>query len=269
VNCQEVEPLLTPYVDDEAIAADRERVAGHLAECRECAARVAKEHAARRLVQVRSRALAAPAPPGLHARCAALAPGGRLTVASGFSRTLRNPATAGFHRSWPAWLPWRAAGLVGATAVILLTAVVGVGALTHSPSILVAGLTLDHLKCFAIHGGQGAAADPRSVEATLERNYGWHIKVPAGVAAQALTLVGARRCLSTDGTTAHVMYRHGDSPLSLYVLPEGAAHQQSTISFAGHPATIWTHGSRTYVLVGSESDARMRPVAAYFRSAVN
>ena len=269
MNCQDVEPLLTPYVDDEATAADRERVAGHLAECRECATRAAKEHAARRLVQVRSRALAVPAPPGLRARCAALASPRRRIWPSPFSRRRPNPATAGFDERRPAWPSWRTAGFAGATAAIVLTAVVGYGALTHSSTLLVAGLTLDHLKCFAFHGSEAGPADARTVEAMLERNYGWHVKVPAGLAAQALTLVGARRCLSSDGTTAHVMYRHGGNALSLYVLPEGAAHPATTMSLAGHPATVWSHGSRTYVLVGSESDAGMRPVAAYFRSAID
>ncbi|MGE5359060.1 MAG: zf-HC2 domain-containing protein, partial [Bacteroidales bacterium] len=260
MNCQDVEPLLTPYVDDEATAAERERVAAHLAECRPCAARAAKEHAARRLIQVRSRALAAPAPAALRARCAALATSARPVGWFGFAGRLRTPARAGVNERRPAWLSWRTAGLAGATASIILTAVVGYGALTHSSTLLVAGLTLDHLKCFALHDGQATPADARSVEATLERNYGWHVKVPAGLAAQALTLVGARRCLSSDGTTAHVMYRHGGNALSLYVLPEGVAHAASTTSFAGHPATVWSHDSRTYVLIGNESDAGMRPV---------
>jgi anti-sigma factor RsiW len=250
VNCQEVEPLLTRYVDDEVAPSERERVAGHLAACRACASRAAKEQAARRLVQLRSRALAAPAPPALRARCAALAPRPRRSVSQ--------------------WSRWRVVGLAAATAVVVLTAVIGVGAITHSNGILVAGLTLDHLKCFGVHATRDEApADVRAVEAALERNYGWRVKVPDGLAAQALTLVGARRCLSTDGTTAHVMYRHAGRAVSLYVLPAGAVHRAAVTSFAGHPATIWSSSGRTYVLVGSENDAEMRPVAAYFRSAVN
>lgn len=247
MNCQEVEPLLTPYIDDEASAADRERVAAHLAGCRACAARAAKEHAARRLIQVRSRTLSAPAPPALRARCAALA-------------TRR-------HSQSP-WLSWRGIGLAAATSMVLLTAVVGVGALTHSPAILLAGLTLDHLKCFATES-HNTPTDVPAVEASLERNYGWQVKVPAGVAAERLTLVGARRCLSTDGTTAHVMYLHDGHAVSLYVLPEGVSHQAAATSFAGHPSRIWSGGHRTYVLVGSENDSTMQPVAEYFRSAVN
>lgn len=245
MNCQELEPLLTPYVDDEATAAERERVAGHLARCRACAARAAKEHAARRLMQVRARSFAVQAPPALRARCAALAP--------------RTRAAAG-------WRSWSGIRLAGAMAVIVLTAVVGYGALTHSPTLLVAGLTLDHLKCFALDG-RTAPADARAVGASLEKDYGWRVSIPAGVAAQALTLVGARRCLSSDGTTAHVMYRHEGRAVSLFVLPAGATHAATATSFAGYPARIWSRGGRTYVLVGSENDARMQPVAEYFRAA--
>jgi anti-sigma factor RsiW len=245
VNCQELEPLLTPYVDDEATAAERERVAGHLAECRACASRAAKEHAARRLMQARARSFAAQAPPALRARCAALAP--------------RTRAAAG-------WLSWRGVRLAGATAVILLTALIGYGALSHSPTLLVAGLTLDHLKCFALNA-RTAPADAHAVEATLERDYGWRVGVPAGLAAQALTLVGARRCLSSDGTTAHVMYRHDGRAVSLFVFPNGAPHAATATSFAGYPARVWSRAGRTYVLVGSETDARIQPVAEYFRAA--
>jgi hypothetical protein len=68
---------------------------------------------------------------------------------------------------------------------------------------------------------------------------------------------------------AHVMYRHAGHAVSLYVLPEGRRRPAETRSFAGHPAAIWSEGSRTYVLVASESDPGMRPVAEYFHSAVN
>jgi len=158
---------------------------------------------------------------------------------------------------------------LGRLQLAVITAVIGYGALTHSPTLLVAGLTLDHLKCFALHDGHRAPVDERSVEAALEREYGWRVKVPAGLAAEALTLVGARRCLSSDGTTAHVMYRHGNRAVSLYVLPEGGGRPPATMSFAGHPAKIWSRGSRTYVLVGSGSDAGLRPVAEYFLAAAN
>jgi anti-sigma factor RsiW len=151
--------------------------------------------------------------------------------------------------------------------MVVLTALVGYGALTHSPTLLVAGLTADHVKCFAVHGGHRVPADVRSVEATLLREYGWRVTVPAGLAAESLTLVGARRCLSSDGTAAHVMYRHGDRAVSLYVLPEGGGRPAAATSFAGYPARIWSRGGRTYVMVASESDAGVRPVAAYFQAA--
>jgi anti-sigma factor RsiW len=151
--------------------------------------------------------------------------------------------------------------------MVVLTAVIGYGVLAHSRTLLVAGLTLDHLKCFAFHGVHQVPADVRSVEATLEREYGWRVTVPAGLAAESLTLVGARRCLSSDGTTAHFLYRHGDRAVSLYVLPEGGRRPAAATSFAGYPARIWSRGGRTYVVVASENDAGMRPVAAYFQAA--
>jgi anti-sigma factor RsiW len=248
VNCDELEPLLTPFVDDEASPGDRERVTRHLGQCPPCAGRAAAERSARKVLQVRSAVLRTPAPPALRARCEALA-----------SRSPRRAA-------WRA--AWRGLGLSAAAAVVLILAVVGYGAVSHSPAMFVASLTIDHLKCFAFLEGRSGPADARGLSQTLEREYGWHVTVPAGLAGERLTLVGARRCLSSDGTIAHVMYRHAGRPVSLFVLPAGARAAART-SFAGYPAEIWSRGEKTYVLVASESDAVVRPVAEYFRAAAN
>lgn len=245
LNCDELEPLLAPYADDEMTQADRERVVSHLERCRPCAVRAAGQQAARRLLRMRGRALAPAAPPGLHMRCAALA---------------RRRASR--RRGWAAWRGW---SLAAATAVIVVfTGVIGYGAATHSPTLFVAGLTLDHIKCFAFQRG-AAPASPQVLETRMEHDYGWHVAVPPSIPSVRLTLVGARRCLSSDGAIAHVLYRHDGKPLSLFVLPE-SAHRPSSMSFAGYPARIWSRGGTTYVLVGSGSDAEIQPVARYFQA---
>lgn len=248
MNCHEVAPLLTPYVDGELPPAERAPIVDHLARCEPCAARAASEQAARRLVRLRARLLAVPAPDPLRARCAALA------------KPSRAPGR-------PRWFAWHHLGLATATGVLVaLTGLVGYAAASHSPTMLVAGLTLDHLKCFAFSSNDPRPADAHALEAGLERDYGWRLAVPAGASRERLTLVGARRCFSTDGSIAHVLYRHAGRPVSLFVLPD-RVHRAAAMSIAGHPARIWSQGGRTFVLVGSETDAGLQPVARYFLSA--
>lgn len=248
LKCDEVDPLLTPYLDGEAPPDVREGVSSHLGRCRPCAARAAREDAARRLVQLRARTLTPPAPPALRSRCAGLA------------RPSVPPAGA--------WFTFKGLRLAVATAaVVLLAGVTGYGAVTHSVTLLVAGLTLDHLKCFALSGTPPQQqVDPHDVEARLARDYGWSMVIPGGAPRERLTLVGARRCLSSDGRAAHVLYRHAGKALSLFVMPD-TAREAASASFAGYPARIWSRGRTTFVLLASESDAAMRPVAEYFQAA--
>jgi len=248
LNCDELEPVLTPYIDGEAPPGDRERVAEHLQRCRPCATRAAGEQAASRLVHLRARSLAPAAPRALRERCAAL---------------VRRPAPLGL-----TWFSWQPVRLAAATSIVLLLAgFAGFALFGHSNTLLVAGLTLDHVKCFAFSGGAPSAeADPRAVEAGLRQDYGWRLRVPPGATREGLRLVGARRCLSSDGTVAHLLYRHAGKPVSLFVLPESVRKTVST-SFIGYPSRVWSRGATTFVLVGSESDAVMQPVARYFQAA--
>ena len=162
-------------------------------------------------------------------------------------------------------MPLQAA--VAALVVLILAGAAVVASFGQSNTFLVAGLTLDHVKCFALSGGADAAdADPRVVEASLQRDYGWRVRVPRGAPRERLRLVGARRCLSSDGSVAHLLYRHHGKAISLFVLPS-SVRETTSASIAGYPARVWSRGGSTFVLVGSESEASMRPVARYFEGA--
>src|SRR5437879_131666 len=72
-NCLSIDPFVTSYVDDELAASDRQTVEQHIRGCTPCRARIATEQAVRDLVRASRPALTAVgAPPGLHARCAAV-----------------------------------------------------------------------------------------------------------------------------------------------------------------------------------------------------
>jgi anti-sigma factor (TIGR02949 family) len=247
-NCRDVCDLLTPYLDSEIEAADRAAVEGHLRACPPCARRAAAEGAARKVVMVRAASLAVAAPESLRRRCDAMAPK-RLAA--------------------PRWAVsgWRVRSLSAVSlAVVVIAAGVAYGVAVHSPTLLAAELAMDHVKCFALFEPRVGEADPAAVATQLQADYGWRLAIPAGLPREHLRLLGARRCVSTDGQVAHVLYRHGAHALSLFMMP-GTAREPARVALAGHVARIWSSGATTLILVGSETDAEIQPVAAYFQSA--
>jgi len=255
VSCQDMDRLLTPYLDQEVGADVRRGIEEHLAACLSCGRRARAEGAVRRVLMVRAPSLSERAPANLRDRCAALAP---------------RPARV---RSWALgdwWsVPgWRRTSLASATvATLFFASVLGYGVVSHSPTLLAAELTLDHLKCFAFFEPSQAHPDPAAVAVQLEKDYGWHLRVPGSSEADRLTLLGARRCLSTDGRVAHVLYRHAGRPVSLFMMPE-TARPESRVDLAGRVAIIWSRGATSYVLVGDESERELQAIAAYFKGAV-
>jgi anti-sigma factor RsiW len=251
VNCQDLDRLLTAYLDDEVGGDERLGIEEHLAGCVACRRRAKAEGTASRVLRVRAASLATPAPAGLRERCAAMA-----------SRPSRGGAR------WWAVSGWRRTSLASATiAAALFAVVLTYGIASHSPTLLAAELSLDHLKCFALFEPRAEHPDPRAVAGQLERDHGWRLKVPDGLPAEQLTLLGARRCLSTDGQVAHVLYRHAGRPVSLFMLPR-TVRPEARVPMAGRVVTIWAHGDTTYVLLGDESEADLQVVADHFKKSM-
>lgn len=146
-----------------------------------------------------------------------------------------------------------------------MTLTIGYAVVSGSQALFVAGLTLDHVKCFALSSSASPNANASMVSSDLRRDYGWRLSVPAASKELRLDLVGARRCLSSDGTVAHVLYRHEGKPVSLFMVP-GHAREAGALSMLGHESRIWSRGDTTFVLVGSEGAAGIDPVARYFEA---
>ncbi len=246
-SCHDIDPLLTPYLDEEAGGEERRDVEAHLQRCPACAERARAEGVARAVLRARAGAVSVVGPALLRRRCEMAAASSRPPQVE---RTERRR--------------WLAPGLAAAAVVVLAVALRGFVA--SSPGLLVAELALDHLKCFALFEPHGGPADPQTVAAELTLRYGWRLAIPGSLARERLTLLGARRCFSSDGSVAHVLYRHGGRALSLFVVP-ATARPPSQVTLAGYAARIWSDRHATYVLLGRESEPEMRTVAAYFAGA--
>jgi anti-sigma factor RsiW len=211
-------------------------VGAHLSGCPPCRQRAEAETAARETL--RSRVCQPCAPAYLLKRCRkAATPMGRITCT------------------------YSPASLSMFAAVVVIAGGVSVYGVTRaSPTVLAAQLTLDHMTCFALHAST-VPVDARTTEDQFAQHYGWRPHVPTAPASDGLQLVGVRRCLCAEGSAVHVMYRHEGRPVSLYLLPD-TVHSAATAEAFGHDAMIWTDQDTTFVLVGKETPASLRQLAA-------
>lgn len=250
MKCQDAEALFAPYVDGEAAAPDKVRLDAHLQACPPCRDRVAGERSAREIVRARRAGLRPCASSALRTRCAAHC---ARTAARGGVLTRR------------ALVPL-------SLAAALLLAVSGVLFFAgNHVEVLAAQLAVDHVKCFQFAPDRGAV-DPIAEAGKWERVYGWPLKVPATSAVQDLQLLGVRRCVSSEGRVAHMMYRWRGEPLSVFVLNSraGAADDpgagiEASIRRIGEQAVIWSRGDRTYAVVARGEAAAVQQVARYVR----
>jgi anti-sigma factor RsiW len=249
-KCRELEPLFASYVDGEAAPDERAELDAHLTGCSPCRDRLAGERTARDVLHAHRARLRAVAPDLLRARCAASA-----TVRPGAARALLSER----------WVPLSlAATLVIAVGWVFLFGI------NDRVQALAAQLALDHVKCFQFPPSH-VPADAAAASREWAQAQGWGIVVPASTGIEQLQLIGLRRCLSTHGGVAHVMYRWHGAPLSVYVINRnvnGVADGEAAteeIAKLGEEAVIWSTADRTYAVVARGQPAELRRVAAYVR----
>jgi anti-sigma factor (TIGR02949 family) len=242
-NCRDLEEHLAPYVDGEENPAGRRSVETHLAGCPPCHELAEAERSARDVVHAHRNALQAAAPAELRARCAALQ--------SSVSRVRR-------------WVP-----LSLAASLVLAVAGVFVLGLNNRVEALAASLAIDHLKCFKV-SGTPSHSEPALAERDWQQDQGWPVVVPPSEPGQQLKLVDVRRCFSSDGRAAHMMYTWRGAPLSLYVLqePDGNAGHDRVIDKLGCEATIWCANRRTYAVVAAGHQPDLSQVVDYMKAHV-
>lgn len=275
-RCDDVDRLMTPFVDGEISPEDRAAVEAHLERCPPCRHRASAEATARDVIRSRASEMreqaTVQAPLDLKARCAAAA----RARADFVQQPASAKATAGVADASRRRKP-DVAKIVGvrsrgfwrlAAAAIVVLAVAGVLGLVltrSSTTVMAAQLTADHLKCYKVFPPERASDDSRLLEARLAEQCGWPVQIPSGQPGLRLTLIGARRCLFGDGHVAHVMYMHGSTPVSLFIIPR-RQWEESALQVFGHQARVWSRDGRTYVLVGREAEAAIRQVAQYAQS---
>ena len=256
-TCRELDERLTPYVDGEDTPDVHRSVDAHLAACSPCRDHEDAERSARDLVRAHRDGLRAEAPAELRARCAALS-------ASASTRSASAEPTAGQARRVAVLRRWIPLSL--AATLVLAVAGVFLFGLNDRVQALAASLAIDHIKCFK-GAGNAAHADAAVAARDWQQDQGWSIVVPRSEAAQQLTLVDVRRCFSTEGRAAHMMYTWRGAPLSLYVMPEETGHDR-VVERMGHEAVIWCANRRTYAVVAEGHPQDLAQVVDYMKAHV-
>jgi anti-sigma factor RsiW len=261
-DCPSIDPLVTPYVDGELPAAQRERVARHLGACPRCQARVQVEQTVRDLVHARLSALRSDRGSALlHARCAALRGGAARTAGGADSAARPVRATPARWRRLPPFAL--------AAALVLVVAGASLYQVTESSAhVMVAELAADHVKCFLLQDLIGTERSVRSIEYALTSKFGWPARLPERPDRAALELLGERTCLYGQGRVAHILYRHEGRPVSLFMLP-GAARQDQVVDAFGHSAAIWSAEDRTFVLIAREPREGFDRMARFVRTGLH
>ena len=249
-RCQELESLFAAYVDEEAAPTDRAAVDTHLHKCPPCRARLAVERAARDVLKARRTGLRPCASDALRARCA--------------QQRMATPARGVLTRRTLLPLSLAAGVLLAASATLFFAG--------NSVDVLAAQLAVDHVKCFQFAPERAAASiDPLAEGRKWEAGYGWPLKVPASVDAEEFELVSVRRCLSSEGRIAHMMYRWHGQPLSVFVvhtrLRSGRRHEDADteVDKFGEHAIIWSRGDRTFAVVARNPSPGLTQLAKYVR----
>jgi anti-sigma factor RsiW len=246
MRCSDLDAIGVPYVDGEVPPPERAEIDKHLERCPPCRERLEAERAARDTLRAERQRLCESAPVALRARC-------QRAAQTTFGATQRQPrATA------------RRVPLTLAAAALLAFAIVWAGRIDSGTSVLAAQATLDHLKCAKFNSPRVDGSPARLAERWREIS-GWPIIVPTAAGVTDLRLSGIRRCASSEGQTAHVMYWYHGKPLSLFIARDDTERTPREFDLFGHETVVWSSNHRTYLLVGNEPREEMQALAAVIR----
>ncbi len=246
-SCNDVDRVMTPFVDGDLAANEAGEVERHLVACPECRERSAAERVARDLVRSRAAELDPQAPMGLKVRCAAWMP---VRPA--------DPATntdSAWSRRVIGWVLLS----VEATVLLALGGVFVVGQHERLEAAFIAQLALDHDRCFGAHGDTTDDFGRREAEATLVDG-GWNVAVPDE--SIDFNLVDARRCLHDGGDMVHLLCEWPGQPVSLFLVP-GRRGSEASLEIMGRDAVTWGRDDWSYVLVAKGGPVDLGHVAAY------
>jgi anti-sigma factor (TIGR02949 family) len=260
-NCADLDERLAPYVDGEATPELRRAVDAHLAVCPRCRHLADAEGVIRTIIRSHRQGLSARASETLRARCGDIA-NRESPTAIGNRQSPIQLSTGSRQSTIRRWAP-----LSLAATILLAVAGVFLLGLNNRVEALASSLVIDHVKCFATTGNAASQADLAQSASRWQQDQGWSIKVPLTEPDEQLRLLNVRRCLTTEGRAAHLLYTWRGAPLSVYILQENAG-RDSVVDRMGHEAAIWCANGRTYAIVADGHPADLPHIVDYMKARV-
>ena len=251
-TCGDLDERLAAYVDGESSQDEQQKVASHLGACPPCQEAAQEATAGRTLVREHRDALCVHAPTSLRERCT------QLSVPNSQSPIPNAQRPSSVLRRW---VP-----LSLAATLVLAVAGVFVAGLNNRVEALAASLTADHVKCFKVYG-TSTDAEAGVSERAWQHDQGWTVAIPQTEPAQRLKLVNVRRCFTTEGRSAHMMYTWRGEPLSVYVL-QGDTGRDRVVHKLGAQTIVWCANDRTYAIVSSDAARDLAPIVDYMKARV-
>jgi anti-sigma factor RsiW len=248
MKCDEAQPLLDAYLDQELPEAERAALREHLAGCGECGPEAAAIDRLR--VEIRSSAPVYRAPPGLQ----------RQIRSALRHDTASLPATA----RGPGWLAYAAS--------LLLAVMVGAGGTwlisgEQQQSLVVDEIIDSHLRSLlADHLTDVASSDKHTVKPW----FAGHTDLsPPGVElkAQGFPLVGGRLDLIAGKPVPALVYRAGKHVINLFVLPARPGDFAETVTRRGYTLRYWVAGDLGYWAVSDAAPNEFDKFERAFRQA--
>ena len=253
LSCDDVRERAGAWIDGEVAPGVAAAIAAHAATCRACAADIDAQEATRTLVVQHAATLRGTAPAELRAAVAREVRGASPAVVVPFpvATAAASAGGEGAPVSRRRWSTTVARWSVAAALVLAVGGVFVVGTF-GGDRLFAAQLALDHYKCLLIDGGH-AGVSHEALEASWRADRGWNVSVPPSDATAGVTLIGLRRCIAGEGQMAHVLYEVGGHRLSLFIVPSAVDALAANLPIMGVDTKSWTHGGRTYALVGVTS----------------
>jgi anti-sigma factor RsiW len=243
-KCRDVVARMPRYVDASLRPEERAEIDRHLEKCRPCREKATHEAAGRTVLRhCAGHFKQVEVPEQLRMRCRAAA-----RAAAGTPRRERGPGL-------PLFLTLGAAAVAGAAAFVIAT--------RRSSRVLAAQLALDHLRCFLTVPPDAPTVTTAEATAQVAATVGPEVQIPPESVAEALRLIGVRRCLYGNGSLAHLLYQLRGEDLSLFILP--GTHPAGDVTTLGHRAQIWAGDRATFVAVGSAESPEFTRAAAVLR----
>ena len=248
-SCQDVETIMTAYVDGEATIEETAGVEAHLAVCEPCRERATAEKTVRHVLHARARSLGERASQALRARCVAVVPVGAEQP---------DGARGAWGRRVMGWVPLSMA----ATVLLAVGAVFIFGQNQQLEAAFAAQLAIDHERCFTDLDDVVVGFNETHARRILTEDLGISAFVPAESAD--FNVVDVRQCFYDGGGMVHVLCEWRGEPVSLFFVP-GRSDREQHLEIVGHDAVIWSEGENANVLVAEHGSVEIGQVAEYVR----